>query len=211
MTKEKPQLDQLLKDLYSAEPTDSVIENAQQNLMAKMDAVLPQKIYYCYLPNTPLGKVWLAASEKGLIAVDYDLSEKEFISWLSKKIKARFIKDEDALLNYREQIMKYLIGEIQELEIDIDFSILSPFQKAVLLAAKAVPRGKVSTYGEIAKQVGKPKAFQAVGQALRHNPIPIALPCHRVIASDGSLGGYAGEMNSERKKKLLQLEGAILF
>lgn len=211
MTKENPQLNQLLIDLFASGPNDSVIEKANQELMIKMETVFPQKIHYSFLANTPLGKIWIAASEKGLVAVDYDLSEKQFIQELSKKIKARFIKDDDALQVYRERIVKYLIGEIHELDVEIDFSILSPFQKAVLLAAKDVPRGKVSTYGKIAKQVDKPRAFQAVGQALRHNPIPIALPCHRVIASDGSLGGYSGEMNSNRKKKLLQIEGVLLF
>ncbi|MBN2503327.1 MAG: MGMT family protein, partial [Anaerolineales bacterium] len=71
-------------------------------------------------------------------------------------------------------------------------------------------RGQVATYSEIAKTIGKPKASRAVGQALRRNPIPIVIPCHRVIASDGTLGGYAGVMGDKRKIKLLKLEGVML-
>ncbi len=201
----------IMNKLYEEKPTIEEIERAEKKLISTMKSILPPKIYYSNLLNTPLGIVWIAVSQKGLIAVEYDLTEEDFISWLSKKIKARFEKNADAVNPFSEKIAKYLTGESQELELEIDFAILSPFQKAVLLAAKAVPRGQVATYGEIAKIVGKPKAYQAVGQALRYNPIPIALPCHRVIASDGSLGGYAGEMDSDRKRKLLALEGAMLF
>jgi methylated-DNA-[protein]-cysteine S-methyltransferase len=80
----------------------------------------------------------------------------------------------------------------------------------VLNAARQVPRGQVATYGEIAERIGKPRAFRAVGQALRNNPIPIVIPCHRVINADGTLGGYGGKVGSQRKIQLLQLEGAIL-
>ncbi len=207
----KPNLEDILENIYSEGPSEEETKQAHHNLKLKMEGVYPTKIFYCQILNTNLGNLWIAATNKGLIAVDYDLTEVEFLNWLGKKIKAEFIKDEKALLTYRDQISKFLIGDIKDLDFKIDFSILTSFQKAVLLAAKSVPVGQVSTYGEIAKIVGKPKAFQAVGQALRYNPIPIALPCHRVIASDGSLGGYSGKMNSERKRKLLQIEGAMLF
>ncbi|MBT3241019.1 MAG: methylated-DNA--[protein]-cysteine S-methyltransferase [Chloroflexi bacterium] len=211
MSKENEKADITLNNFFEEKPSSKEIERAEKSLISTMETVMPPKIFYTSLMNTPLGTIWFAATEKGLIAIEYDLSEQEFIAWLGKKIKARFINEEENLKPISEKIVKYLSGEIRELDLDIDFTIISPFQKEVLLATKAVPRGQTSTYGEIAKIIGKPKAFQAVGQALRYNPIPIALPCHRVIASDGSLGGYAGEMDSERKRKLLALEGAMLF
>jgi methylated-DNA-[protein]-cysteine S-methyltransferase len=77
----------------------------------------------------------------------------------------------------------------------------------VLEETRRVPRGQVSTYAEIARRIGNPKAVRAVGQALRRNPIPIVVPCHRVVASDGTLGGYGGNLRDQRKLDLLKLEG----
>jgi len=83
----------------------------------------------------------------------------------------------------------------------------SKFQQKVLRAASAIPRGKISTYQRIAKQIGKPKAVRAVGRALANNPFPLIIPCHRVIRSDGSLGGYQGGL--KMKRALLKKEGVF--
>jgi methylated-DNA-[protein]-cysteine S-methyltransferase len=82
----------------------------------------------------------------------------------------------------------------------------SEFDKKVLELTKRVPAGKVTTYGEIAKVLNT-KAYRAVGQALRRNPNPVEIPCHRIVSSDGRLGGYAGKLNSRKKKELLIKEG----
>ncbi len=95
------------------------------------------------------------------------------------------------------------------MELSVDLSSITPFQRSVLKETSNIPRGQVATYAEIAKRIGKPKAVRAVGQALRRNPIPIAVPCHRVIASDGTLGGYAGKLGDKRKVALLRLEGVV--
>ncbi|MBI4787571.1 MAG: MGMT family protein [Chloroflexi bacterium] len=86
--------------------------------------------------------------------------------------------------------------------------MLKPFQRAVLIAISKIPFGETRSYGWVAREIGQPNAARAVGQALHTNPIPIIIPCHRVIASDGSLGGYGGGL--PMKAKLLQLEGAAL-
>lgn len=92
----------------------------------------------------------------------------------------------------------------------MDLTSLTDFQRRVLLTTQQVPRGKVTTYGEIACQIGQPRASQAVGQALGRNPVPLVIPCHRVLASDGSLGGYSGGGGVKTKAQLLQLEGVRL-
>ena len=98
-----------------------------------------------------------------------------------------------------EQIKDYLNGERTNFEIPIDLSSLTNFQRQVLLATLQIPRGQIVTYGEIARRIGNPKSMRAVGQALGRNPIPIVIPCHRVIASNGSLGGYSGGGGLETK------------
>jgi methylated-DNA-[protein]-cysteine S-methyltransferase len=87
---------------------------------------------------------------------------------------------------------------------------MSEFQRRVLNIALKIPRGKVLTYGDVAKAIGKPQASRAVGQALGHNPVPIVIPCHRVLGADGSLHGYSAGGGLQTKAWLLQLEGAVL-
>jgi methylated-DNA-[protein]-cysteine S-methyltransferase len=94
-------------------------------------------------------------------------------------------------------------------ELPVDLDRLTPFQVTVLQAARSIPSGSVWTYGQLARTIGSPKASRAVGQALGRNPVPIVIPCHRVVASDGSLGGYSGGGGLQSKRFLLGLEGAI--
>ncbi|MEN6320778.1 MAG: methylated-DNA--[protein]-cysteine S-methyltransferase [Syntrophaceae bacterium] len=105
-----------------------------------------------------------------------------------------------------EKILKYMAGNIVEFSLSIlDMGICSEFQKGVLNQTWMIPRGKVSTYGWLAGKLGMPKAARAVGTALATNPFPLVIPCHRVIRSDGSLGGYGGGL--KMKKALLSMEG----
>ena len=89
----------------------------------------------------------------------------------------------------------------------MDLSAITDFQRQVLLAACQIPRGQVVTYTDIARRIGRPKAARAVGQALSRNPVPIVVPCHRVLAADGSLRGYTGGGGLHTKRQLLTLEG----
>jgi methylated-DNA-[protein]-cysteine S-methyltransferase len=105
-----------------------------------------------------------------------------------------------------EKILKYMAGDIVEFSLSIlDMSVCNEFQKGVLNQTGMIPRGAVSTYGRLAEKLGTPKAARAVGTALATNPFPLVIPCHRVIRSDGSLGGYGGGL--KMKKALLNMEG----
>ena len=108
------------------------------------------------------------------------------------------------------QITNYLSGNRTTLDLPYDIHTLTPFQQQVLLAALQIPRGQVYTYADIARKIGNPKAVRAVGQALGRNPVPIVIPCHRVVASNGKLGGYSGGGGLATKRKLLVLEGAMM-
>lgn len=107
------------------------------------------------------------------------------------------------------QLRRFLSGESVSFDLGLlDFSICSPFQRAVLLIESAVPRGQVTTYGRIAARLGKPTAARAVGGALARNPFPLIVPCHRAIRSDGRLGGFRGGL--KMKRALLEYEGIAI-
>ena len=101
-----------------------------------------------------------------------------------------------------------LKARAQEAEIMNELSKLTPFERAVLHETAKIPKGQTRTYGEIAKALGKPDAARAVGNALAKNPQPLQIPCHRVVRSDGSSGGYSGRGGARRKRELLESEGA---
>jgi methylated-DNA-[protein]-cysteine S-methyltransferase len=109
-----------------------------------------------------------------------------------------------------KQVKEYLEGQRTKFDLPLDMSALSEFQRRVLTIALKIPRGQYLTYGDVAKAIGKPQASRAVGQALGHNPVPIVIPCHRVLGSDGSLHGYSGGGGLQTKAWLLQLEGASI-
>lgn len=166
--------------------------------------------YYDMVPHTSVGPLFAAVSERGLIAVDFALSERAFVEHVRAKTKAEVIRSKRHAAAALSQIQEYLAGRRTRFDLPIDYSTMSDFQRKVLKAALRVPRGQVLTYGDIARQIGRPKAARAVGQALGHNPVPIVIPCHRVLGSDGSLHGYSGGGGIKTKAWLLQLEGAAL-
>jgi methylated-DNA-[protein]-cysteine S-methyltransferase len=113
------------------------------------------------------------------------------------------------LRHSRQQLQEYCRGRLRQLQLPfaLDY-VAQPFSRQVLLAATRIPRGTTVTYGELAVKVGRPKAARAIGQIMHLNPLPILIPCHRVVGRNQQLVGYAGGV--EMKAHLLQLEGAIL-
>jgi methylated-DNA-[protein]-cysteine S-methyltransferase len=107
------------------------------------------------------------------------------------------------------QLREYFAGDRSNFNLPVDISQLTPFQRSVLDVACRIAPGQVWTYHRVAQELGRPRSSRPVGGALARNPIPIVIPCHRVIASDGSLGGYSGGSGLEAKRWLLQLEGAL--
>jgi methylated-DNA-[protein]-cysteine S-methyltransferase len=198
-----------LDAVYAPGPSPEAAHLAKQALQASLASVLTT-IYYDQLAETPLGPVWVAAGPRGLVAIEYNGSEENFLAYLQKHIKGSPQRSAEKVSLAKEQLLAYLLGKSNQLDLDFDLSSITPFQRRVLEATAKVPRGKVSTYAEIARRIGNPKAVRAVGQALRRNPIPILVPCHRVIASDGTLGGYGGNLRDKRKIQLLKLEGVYL-
>ena len=157
--------------------------------------------------DSPLGPLWLALGPKGVLAIHYGATADEHDL---RRIVARYgpgvLRAPKRLDEVKRELDEYFAGKRTRFELSVDLSALTPFQRRVLAATKRVPFGRVKSYREIATSAGMPTAARATGGALGANPIPIVVPCHRVLASDGTLHGYAGGLG--RKRWLLQLEGA---
>lgn len=157
---------------------------------------------------SPLGTLFIAMSERGLCAVDFGRGENEFIGRFDPR--ARLVNESRELAQVTLQLKEYFAGRRTSFDVAVDLSALTPFQKQVLKTACRIAPGQVWSYLRVAHEMGRPKSSRPVGQALAHNPVPIVIPCHRVIAADGSLGGYSGGAGLSAKRWLLRLEGARL-
>jgi methylated-DNA-[protein]-cysteine S-methyltransferase len=167
------------------------------------------KIYLGKLNNTILGDLRLAASDLGLIAVEWTDSQPELDSYLRRL--ARPVEENVEKLNlYAGELLEYIRGKRREFTFDIDWQSLKPFQRKAMQAVYAIPYGETRTYADIAVQIGHPNAPRAVGRANATNPMPLVIPCHRVIGTDGKLHGYGGGEGLKTKEWLLKMEGAIL-
>ena len=200
----------LLDRIYIIGPSEKDIREAEEGVAAALEQVLPQKVFYSSIPKSDIGRIWIASNQIGIVLISFEKSEDAFLAKLSRKVHGRFIHSEEDIAGVSSKIIEYLTGKISKLDIPIDISETPEFQRKVLKATLQIPRGRVRTYGEIARRIKKPRSYRAVGQALRHNPIPIIIPCHRVISSDGTVGGYQGILGDQRKIKLLKLEGVML-
>lgn len=166
-----------------------------------------QSVYYDVAPNTAIGPVYVAVSARGLRAVRFGQSERAFVAALRQQTGQAPERSAQRAGRAARQVAEYLAGRRTAFDLPVDLSAASEFQRQVLLAACQIPRGQVSTYADLARRIGKPGAARAVGQALGRNPVPIVVPCHRVLAADGSLRGYLGSQGTATKKRLLRLEG----
>jgi methylated-DNA-[protein]-cysteine S-methyltransferase len=199
-----------LDQLLAAGPDEAETELAQTRLWDKLEEASEEVIYYDCLPSTPVGPLYLAASQEGLLALSYTDSELDFIDWLKDYTGAEVRRDIGHLAEAVQQVRQYLAGDRLHFVLPLDLRFMTDFQRRVLTTVARVPPGQVTTYGDLARRIQRPKGARAVGQALGHNPIPIVLPCHRVLAADGDLTGYSGRGGIETKRYLLTLEGVDL-
>jgi len=159
------------------------------------------------LAETPVGTLLVAATDRGLCRVSFDPQLEREAEWLAQAFGVRVLRAAKPVEAVRRQLDEYFEGTRTRFELPVDLRPSAPFSREVLRRLARVPYGEVTTYGALARAAHRPQAARAVGTVMNRNPIPIVLPCHRVVGADGSLVGYGGGL--DRKRLLLSLEGAI--
>ena len=156
--------------------------------------------------DSPLGDLLVAMTPRGLACVSYlqFRGEDETLATIAARLSPRVIEAPARVDGIRRQLDDYFEGRRHEFDVDIDWGLVGDFGRRVLGQTARIPYGSVATYGDIAREIGSPRAARATGNALGSNPMPIVVPCHRVVASGGKMGGYTGGI--ERKQLLLTLE-----
>jgi methylated-DNA-[protein]-cysteine S-methyltransferase len=162
-----------------------------------------------YVPlDSPFGPLLLAATKRGLVRLAFPEEDvDQVLARLALRVSPRIVAAGGQLDAIRHELDEYFDGRRRAFELPLDWALVGPFARRVLRAASAIPYGGVLSYAEIAADAGSPRGSRAAGNALGANPIPIVVPCHRVLRAGGALGGYAG--GPERKRFLLELEGAL--
>jgi methylated-DNA-[protein]-cysteine S-methyltransferase len=160
--------------------------------------------------DSPLGPLLVAATPAGLVRVAYSgfRGEDEVLEELARRVSPRVLEAPARLDPVRRQLDEYFEGRRRRFDTPVDWSHLAGFTREVLRATAAIGFGEVSTYAGVASAAGSPRAVRAAGNALGANPMPVIVPCHRVLRTGGALGGYTGGL--EKKEFLLRLEGTLL-
>jgi len=153
-------------------------------------------MYYCYL-DTPIGELLIAGDDDALAMIGFPKGS------MRRDPEPDWIFNEKPLATARQQLTEYFAGTRKEFDLPVALSG-TEFQVSVLEALQEIPYGETVSYGEIARRIGRPKAVRAVGAANGRNPIPVVVPCHRVIGSSGDLTGFGGGLDT--KEALLRLE-----
>jgi methylated-DNA-[protein]-cysteine S-methyltransferase len=160
------------------------------------------------LDDTPVGSLLVGVSDRGLCRVHFDPDPEQELERLARSFGPRILRSPRAIDRVRKELDEYFAGRRRGFDLELDLRSAPEFHQRVLAELNRVEYGHTTTYGTLAAQVGAPKAARAVGTVMNRNPVPIVLPCHRVVGASGSLVGYGGGL--DRKEWLLRLEGALL-
>jgi methylated-DNA-[protein]-cysteine S-methyltransferase len=160
--------------------------------------------------DSPLGPLVVAATPTGLVRISYTdfRGDDEVLEELARRVSPRVLEAPARLDPVRRELDEYFEGRRERFDVPIDWSHLAGFTREVLRATANIGFGEVSTYAGVAAEAGSPRAVRAAGNALGANPMPVVVPCHRVLRTGGKLGGYTGGL--EKKEYLLRLEGRLL-
>jgi methylated-DNA-[protein]-cysteine S-methyltransferase len=155
--------------------------------------------------DSPIGTLLLMATPKGLVRIAFDYENRdEVLGEVAMRVSPRILDAPRRLDPVRRELERYFAGKLRDFEVPIDWSLSGDFTRKVLRRTARIPYGSVASYGEVAVGIGTPRGARAVGNALGSNPIPVVVPCHRVVRTGGAIGGYGGGL--PRKRWLLDLE-----
>jgi methylated-DNA-[protein]-cysteine S-methyltransferase len=186
---------------------DAAAAAAARRLTERIAAEGLADVSYTHV-DSPIGRLLVAGTRRGLVRLAFaEEDADEVLMRLSRELSPRIVESSARLERERRELDEYFAGRRREFELALDWSLIGPFARRVLRTTARIPYGGVLTYGEVAARAGSPRGSRAAGNALGSNPIPIVIPCHRVLRAGGALGGYGG--GTERKRSLLTLEGAL--
>ncbi|NJP45710.1 methylated-DNA--[protein]-cysteine S-methyltransferase [Actinacidiphila epipremni] len=161
--------------------------------------------------DAPIGPLLLVTGEQGLVLVGFRAdpgTAARTVAAVGRRLGCEPVRDAGPLAPLAVQLEAYFAGELKDFDVDLDWSLVTGFQRRVLRElAAGVPYGTVVGYQDLADRVGEPDAARAVGAAMGANPLPVVVPCHRVVESGGGIGGFGGGL--EIKRSLLALEGVL--
>jgi methylated-DNA-[protein]-cysteine S-methyltransferase len=199
--------DDLTQDLshaFPADPAELSRLHGELAAAAQRDGVLD--VAYRVV-DSPVGLLLLAATEQGLVRVAYAREDHDVVlQALADRVSPRILRDPARLETAARELGEYFDGRRQGFDLTLDWRLTSGFRGTVLRRLPDIGYGRTASYAAVAQQAGSPRAVRAVGTACATNPLPVVVPCHRVVRSDGSLGGYLG--GAEAKRALLDLEAA---
>ena len=192
----------------AADPTPAAWQQIRIALVARADAdgLLDVAVER---HDTPLGRVLLGATAEGLVRVGLPTEDEDAVlEELARRVSVRvLLGPRTTLTGARRQLDQYFEGERHAFDLPLDWRLTAGFRRSVLRATAQIPYGRTAFYREVATRAGSPAAVRAAGTALATNPLPIFVPCHRVLRSGGALGSYRG--GTAAKAQLLRLEGAV--
>ena len=159
--------------------------------------------------DSPIGRLLVAVTTRGLARVAFEDEDRDrVLAELASRLSPRILESAAVTGHARRELEEFFAGERTRFGVKVDRRLIQGIARDVLRATSRIPYGELSTYGGVAKEIGRPTAARAVGRALGSNPIPVVIPCHRVIGAGGALTGYAGGL--DRKVALLELECSLL-
>ncbi len=197
----------LTRDLRAAIGPTAADVAAAQARAGDAAAWTAAEVAWVHVPS-PIGEIVLAATDAGLVTLSY--GERDgVLEHLATTVSPRVVEAPRTLAPMRRELEEHLAGRRQRFDMPLDWRLVRPgFTMRVLRATADVPFGAIATYREIATAAGSPRGARAAGQALGSNPLPIVVPCHRVLATGGGLGGYTSGL--DRKRQLLAIEGVVV-
>lgn len=198
----------LFDDLVMPDEDEALAALRWRLAAAATDAVLLD-VAFAVVPS-PVGDLVIAATTRGLVRVGFTSvdSVDHIVDGLSAQVSPRVLEAPARLATVARQLDAYFAGRRHTFDLALDLQLVAGFRRDVVTSLPTIEPGTTASYGEVATRLGNPGAARAVGTACARNPLPVVLPCHRVVPSDGSLGRYAGGVAA--KSTLLELEGAKL-
>lgn len=198
-------MSEIERALRGAEIPSEDVEAAVAGFLRRAERDGPVEVAY-EVADSPLGPLLVAVTGRGLVRLSYG-DEADVLEELAEDLSPRILRLPGRTDEVRRELDQYFEGRRRRFEVPVDWALTRGFTRSVLRAAAGIPFGRLSSYREVASRAGSERAYRAAGNALGSNPIPIVVPCHRVVHAGGGLGGYTGGL--ERKEFLLRLEGSL--